>query len=149
MLKISKSVKLLVKKKNVSFILQNKPRRLFGQPSISLNIVYYPVRLVRQTLPFCTEETASERSHVQLKASQRSFLAGEVGDTVGNPETLQLPLVGVLIVISSVVSSHSGQARRVVGNHMCRSLSKNPSKAIQHFGISGPHIKYTNTKESL
>ena len=31
-LKISKSIKLLVKMKNVSFILQEKPNGLFGQP---------------------------------------------------------------------------------------------------------------------
>ena len=33
-LKISKSIKLLVKVKNVSFILQKKPYRLLGQPNI-------------------------------------------------------------------------------------------------------------------
>ena len=34
-LKISKSVKLLVKMKNVPFILWNKPYRLFSHPNIS------------------------------------------------------------------------------------------------------------------
>ena len=32
-LKISKSIKLLVKMKNLPFILQKKPYRLFGQPN--------------------------------------------------------------------------------------------------------------------
>ena len=41
-LKISKSVKLLVKMKNVPFILWNKPYRLSGQSSIFL---YYKPRL--------------------------------------------------------------------------------------------------------
>ena len=35
-LKISKSVKLLVKMKNMSSILWNKPYRLFGQPDICM-----------------------------------------------------------------------------------------------------------------
>ena len=35
-LKISKSIKLLVKMKNVSFILQKKPYGLFGQPNIKI-----------------------------------------------------------------------------------------------------------------
>ena len=34
-LKISKSIKLLMKMKNVSFILQKKLNGLFGQPSVS------------------------------------------------------------------------------------------------------------------
>ena len=38
-LKISKSIRLLVKMKNVSFNLQKKLNRLFGQPS---NTGYYP-----------------------------------------------------------------------------------------------------------
>ena len=37
LLKISKSIKLLVKMKNVFFILWKKPCRLFGQPNISSN----------------------------------------------------------------------------------------------------------------
>ena len=36
-LKISKSIKLLVEMKNVSFILQKKPYGLFGQPNNKLN----------------------------------------------------------------------------------------------------------------
>ena len=36
LLKISKSIKLLVKMKNVSFILQKKLNGLFGQPNKSL-----------------------------------------------------------------------------------------------------------------
>ena len=35
-LKTTKSIKLLVKMKNVSFILRKKPHGLFGQPSISI-----------------------------------------------------------------------------------------------------------------
>ena len=37
-LKTSKSIKLLVKMKNVSFILQKNPRGLFGQPNILIYI---------------------------------------------------------------------------------------------------------------
>ena len=37
-LKISKSIKLLVEMKNVSFILRKKPYRLFGQPNKSDHI---------------------------------------------------------------------------------------------------------------
>ena len=36
-LKVPKSIKLLVKMKNVSFILWKKPYRHFGQPNISIN----------------------------------------------------------------------------------------------------------------
>ena len=36
-LKISKSIKLLVKMKNVAFILQKKLNGLFGQPNTSLS----------------------------------------------------------------------------------------------------------------
>ena len=37
-LKISKSMNLLVKMKNVSFILWKKPRGLFGQPNIHVSV---------------------------------------------------------------------------------------------------------------
>ena len=39
-LKISKSIKLLVNMKNVSLILQKKLNRLFGQPNILEQLVY-------------------------------------------------------------------------------------------------------------
>ena len=38
-LKISKSMRLLVKMKNVSFILQKKLNRLFGQPNTSIILI--------------------------------------------------------------------------------------------------------------
>ena len=40
-LKIYKSIKLLVKIKNVSFILQKKSYRFSGQPNISIHLIYY------------------------------------------------------------------------------------------------------------
>ena len=37
-LRISKSIKLLVKRKHVSFILQKKPQGLFGQPNMYVRV---------------------------------------------------------------------------------------------------------------
>ena len=53
MLKISKSIKLLVKMKNVSFILQEKLKGLFGQPSRENNsyiLNVYNVTAIGETL---------------------------------------------------------------------------------------------------
>ena len=55
-LKISKSIKLLVKMKNVSFLLQTKPHELFGQSNIlifsfltvQLGSFYWPLCKVRE-----------------------------------------------------------------------------------------------------
>ena len=82
-----------------------------------------------------------------------TLLAFEAGERIGNPETLQLsssaswfPRISWwhLIIINIMVSNLSGQSRRIVGNCMCRSLSKNykscnPSIEGSHsFARDGP-----------
>ena len=46
-LKISKSIKLLVKMKNVSFILQKKTHKTFGQPNIKGVVSYWSYHIKR------------------------------------------------------------------------------------------------------
>ena len=78
-LKMSKSIKLSVKMKNVSFILQIKPYRLFGQPSISHNFlsVYmaFFLGVVIIKLPFKRKQLWVLHLELFIKAKKDSTLA--------------------------------------------------------------------------